>query len=66
VIFECQSVCTWCDTAPAWLHGRMKCFVLDELNIDSLFNAWIYYMCFVSFVFVVGRYIKYISVHIYM
>jgi hypothetical protein len=54
LIFECQSVGTWCDTAPAWLHGRMKCFA-----------CWIDNMCNVSFLFVVRRYIKYISVHIY-
>jgi hypothetical protein len=46
-------------------HGRMECLLLDELNIDSLFNAMIYYLCFVSFLFVVRSYIKYRPIYIY-
>jgi hypothetical protein len=39
--------------------------LLEELNIDSLFNTQIDYMCFIYFLFVVKKYIKYKPIYIY-
>jgi hypothetical protein len=62
MIFECQV-----------LHVVFHCccmvassvLLLDELNIDSLFNTQIDYMCFIYFLFVVKKYIKYKPIYIY-
>jgi hypothetical protein len=64
MIFECQMLA--CSVALL-LHGCMitrSVLLLDELNIDSFFYDRIYYMCFVSFLFVVGNYIKYKPIYI--
>jgi hypothetical protein len=43
----------------------MGVLLLDELNIDDLFNTQIDYMCFISFLSVVGSYIKHRAIYIY-
>jgi hypothetical protein len=70
------SVGTWCYLrsqllargVALLLHGYMVAWsvlLLDEHNIDSLSSARINYMCFISFLFVVGNYIKYKPIYIY-
>jgi hypothetical protein len=56
MIFECQVLA--CGVALL-LHGCMvtwSVLLLDEFNVDDLFNARIDYMSFVSFLFAIGSY----------
>jgi hypothetical protein len=60
---KCWRVVLHCCCMTAWSHRVF--LLLDKLNIDSLFNARIDYMRFVSFHFVVRSY-KNIDQYIYL